>query len=227
MITKKFDMKKIHNQQQTSFKFNISFAYFLVRMRSTKRTHTHTTHTPTIPTHSLTPIHIHFPLWLTHQYMRSTVTLGDKVLLINTLALPYLVDKTISLSTRSPTVGGWTWRRQHWGQALAPNGRKSQLSFQAAQIMRFRTTDTLSWCTCMPLSYSFISFLRTRGWPFGDSRGDSDTARRLWWWATSTCSLLTGWAYVCVCLSVCVCVFVLIYTWHIYNILYILKSRQK
>jgi hypothetical protein len=38
----------------------------------------------------------------------------DKVLLINTLALPYLVDKTISLSTRIPILPSWDFSLVGW-----------------------------------------------------------------------------------------------------------------
>ncbi len=86
----------------------------------TKRTHTHHTHTHTTYSLTDTPIHIHFPLCLTHQYISPTINLVDKrsllirscwwvvsvdkVLLINTLVLPYLVDKTMSQSTRIPNI---------------------------------------------------------------------------------------------------------------------------
>ena len=43
--------------------------------RWTKRTHTHHTHTHTAYSLTDAPIHIHFPLCLTHQYIRSTVKL--------------------------------------------------------------------------------------------------------------------------------------------------------
>jgi hypothetical protein len=52
---------------------------------------THTTHTHTHTTYSLTDTLI------------PTMNLVDKRLLINAMVLPYLVDQTISLSTRIPT----------------------------------------------------------------------------------------------------------------------------
>ncbi len=83
--------------------------------RSTKRTHTHThtrshthshTHYLLETVYSLTdaPIHIHFPLCLGHQYIRSTVTLQVQHL-IPYLAyqLSNLVDKW-SLLKRSSSV---------------------------------------------------------------------------------------------------------------------------
>ena len=106
----------------------------LIILEEMNKEDTHTPHTHTHTTYSLTdePMHTHFPLCLTHQYIRSTVNLPHHIpdsslptiklvdnrsllirfLLINILVLPYLVDKTISLSTRIPRVT----RQSHYQQ---------------------------------------------------------------------------------------------------------------